>query len=79
MAPHIRHRVDGDIDAAIAALTNADSPDDADRDLTEALFERILVDLRDDVGSRRLTPQQYADELAALARQARSVGLFATL
>ena len=81
MTPNLRQRVDGDIDAAIAALTDTDSAvhsDAANHALTDVLFESILIDLREGFGSQRLTAQEYADELAELTRQARTVGLSAT-
>lgn len=46
--------------------------------LVDLLLEGILVDLRADLAEGRLTAQEFADELATLAAQCRSVGLLET-
>jgi hypothetical protein len=46
--------------------------------LVDLLLEGILVELRGDLAAGRLTAQEFADELAALATQCRRAGLLDT-
>jgi hypothetical protein len=46
--------------------------------LVDLLLEGVLVGLRSDLAEGRISAQEFADELALLAAQCRSVGLLET-
>lgn len=46
--------------------------------LVDLLLEGVLVGLRSDLADGRISAQEFADELAALAAQCRTVGLLET-
>lgn len=72
-------RVDADTDDVLATIplvaANERLTGHLFDQLVDLLLESILVGLRRDLTEGRLTAQQFADELAALASQCRRVGL----